>query len=161
MAGGAVSFDLDNVSITQLGYTAILDPAIAAGLTAINPSRGTSNDSTDWLFSTTGITAPSSNRTQTIRWTTSAAGNQQLFGAPCIDTTGRWRIRSWTIYTTGTPTVSLGNISAGTAYANGVTLVAGVNDITVATRTPGTANLWCNSSTNASLEHVVLLDRVD
>lgn len=152
------TFTVDNFSVVPIGYTTRLRTDTAAGLTALNGSKSTTNDSTDFLFSTTGVTTSPDGRVQTIRFSTNTSGNQQLGGASVIDTTKRNRIRSWTIYTTGTPTVSLGNVSAGTQYANGVSLVAGFNDITPTVRVPATANLWCNSSSTATLEHTVILD---
>jgi len=110
---------------------------------------------------TTGVTVSPDGRTQTIRATTNTSGNQQLFGASVIDTTKRWRIRSWNINSSGTPTVSLGNVSAGAQYLSGAALTATNNEVTLLTRIPGTANLWCNANSTATLEHTVILDLVD
>ncbi len=161
---GSASDDLlyiKGITVEQIGYTARLRTDTAAGLTALNSAKSSTNDSTDFLLSTTGVTTSPDARTQTIRFSTSTNGNQQLGGASVIDTTKKWRINSWTINSAGTPTVSLGNVSAGTQYDNAIVLVSGINDITLDDRTPDTANLWCNSSTTDVLQHTVVLHAVD
>jgi hypothetical protein len=93
-----------------------------------------------------------------IEATTSTATNQQLAGAPIIDANKQWRIQSWTVNcSTGTPTISLGNASAGAQYVSALVLAAGNNDITLLTRFPATANLWCVSTTTATLIHRLVL----
>lgn len=148
---------IDDVTLEQVGYTSRLRTDTAAGLTALD---GSSNKN-DFLLSTTGVTTSPNGRVQTIRATTNTSGNQQLAGASLIDTTKRWRIRSWNINSSGTPTVSLGNVSAGAQYLSGSALTATNNEVTLLTRIPGTANLWCNSSSTATLEHTVILEQVD
>jgi hypothetical protein len=150
--GGIATF-----TVEPLGYTSRLRTDTAAGLTALD---GSSNKN-DFLLSTTGVTTSPNGRTQTIRATTNTSGNQQLFGASVIDTTKRWRIRSWNINSSGTPTVSLGNVSAGAQYLSGAALTATNNEVTPLTRIPGTANLWCNANSTATLEHTVVLEQVD
>lgn len=153
--------ELDDVEFFLLGYTARLRTDTAAGLTVINGAKSSTNDSTDFLLSTTGVTTSPDGRTQTIRAQTTTSGNQQLFGASVIDTTKKWRIRSWNITSTGTPTVSLGSASAGAQYVSGAVLTAATNEITLLTRIPTVANLWCNSSSTATLDHVIVLDLVE
>ena len=93
-----------------------------------------------------------------IEASTSTNGNQQLGGASLIDANKQWRIQSWTVNcSTGTPTISLGNVSAGTQYVSGAVMAAGNNDITLLARFPSTANLWANSSTTATLIHRITL----
>jgi hypothetical protein len=93
-----------------------------------------------------------------IEASTSTNGNQQLGGASLIDTNKQWRIQSWTVNcSTGTPTISLGNVSAGTQYNAAAVLAAGNNDIPLVTRFPSTANLWVNSNSTATLIHRIVL----
>lgn len=152
---------ITNVSLVRIGYTARLRTDTAAGLTALNGSKSSTNDSTDFLLSTTGVTTSPDGRTQTIRAQTTTNGNQQLFGASVIDTTKKWRIRSWNITSTGTPTVSLGSASGGAQYVSGAVLTAATNEITLLLRNPTVANLWCNSNSTATLDHVIVLDQAE
>lgn len=154
-------FYLKSLNLEQLGYTARLRTDTAAGLTALNSAKSSTNDSTDFLLSTTGVTTSPDGRTQTIRATTTTSGNEQLFGASVIDTTKNWRIRSWSVVSSGTPTVSLGSASAGAQYVSGAVLAAAQNEITLLTRVPASANLWCNSNSTATNKHTVVLELVD
>jgi hypothetical protein len=111
------------------------------------------------VLPTSGVTwsLPSSQQI-VIEASTSTNGNQQLGGASLIDANKQWRIQSWTVNcSTGTPTISLGNVSAGAQYNAVTVLAAGNNDITLVTRFPSTANLWVNSSTTATLIHRITL----
>lgn len=113
------------------------------------------------LRGASGLTHTVPGREAIVTAVTNTSGNQQLLGAPAIDTARRWRLRSWTIFSTGTPTVSLGNVSAGAQYASGTVLTAANNEITPLVRIPGTANLWCNSNSTATLTHTLIFDLCD
>jgi hypothetical protein len=94
--------------------------------------------------------------------TTNLATNQQLLALSAFDAANKYRITSWTVTSTGTPTISLGNASAGTQYVNGLTLVANTpTAVTLATSIAATANLWCNSSTTDPVTHVITYERID
>jgi hypothetical protein len=150
-------------TLTPVGWTTRLRTDTAAGGTAINEAKSATNDASDFLYTPTSVKAQPQNFRQRIRASTSTNGNQQLFGAACIDTTKKWRIRSWTIYcASGTPTTSLGDVSGGAQYVSSYVLAAGLNDVTpIITRLPATANLWCASDSTAQLDHVVILDLVE
>ena len=90
-----------------------------------------------------------------IEFTTTTSGNQQLGGSQVIIPTTA-RITSWIINSSGTPTVSLGNISTGAQYVSALVLAAtAYNDITLLTRFCTTGNLWCNSNSTATLKHTI------
>jgi hypothetical protein len=151
-----------NVTIERLGYTSRLRTDTAAGLTAINAAKSSTNDSTDFLLSTTSVTTSPNGRTQIIRANTNTNGNQQLFGTSVIDTSRNWRIRSWHVVTTGTPTISLGSASGGAQYVSALALSASIlTDITLLARYALSANLWCASNSTATVNHVIILDLVD
>ncbi|HSV73450.1 MAG TPA: hypothetical protein VLH79_06800 [Chthonomonadales bacterium] len=153
--------DIDGFSVVALGYTARLRTDTAAGLTALNSAKSATNDSTDFLLSTTGVTTSPDGRRQVIRATTNTNTWQQLAGASVIDTTKKWRIASWTITSSGTPTVTLSHTNSGTTYLSGGVLAAAQNEVTLATRIPASANLYCTSSDTSTLNHVVILEQVD
>jgi hypothetical protein len=93
--------------------------------------------------------------------TTNLATNQQLLALSAFDAANKYRITSWTVTSTGTPTISLGNASAGTQYVNGLTLVANTpTAVTLATSIAATANLWCNSDTTDPVTHVITYERI-
>lgn len=158
-SGGAA--EVDSITLTPIGYTSRLRTATAGGLTALNGAKSTTNDSTDFLLSTTGVTTSPDGRRQVIRASTTTNGNQQLFGASVINTTKRWRIVSWNIYTTGTPTISLGSASGGSQYDSATVLTASNNEIALDLRIPASANLWVNSNSTATLAHVVVLEQAE
>lgn len=149
------------VNVYSNGWTARLRTDTAAGLTALNGAKSSTNDSTDFLLSTTGVTTSPDGRRQVIRATTNTNGNQQLLGASVIDTVKKWRIVSWNITSSGTPNVTLGSASAGTQYLASTAMAAALNEITLVTRIPASANLWCNSNSTATLQHVVILEQVE
>ena len=144
------------VSLTNLGALLAPDSNNAgAGLEWLDVSGNRAHI----VLPTSGVSwsLPSSQQI-VIEASTSTNGNQQLGGASLIDANKQWRIQSWTVNcSTGTPTISLGNVSAGTQYNAASVLAAGNNDITLVTRFPSTANLWVNSSTTATLIHRITL----
>jgi len=87
---------------------------------------------------------------------TKTSGNEQLLGGPVFYGTSEDLITKWTIVNAGgTTTVSLGNVSGGTQYANAVSCPTGTTVITLLTAVPLTTNLWCNANTTASLTHII------
>lgn len=150
------TMDLDNVLLTPLG--ALIAPEANA------PGNGlvwndVSGNRAHIILPTAGVSwsLPSSQQI-VIEATTNTATNQLLGAASLIDTNKQWRIQSWTVNcSTGTPTISLGNASAGAQYVSGAVLASGNNDITLLSRFPSTANLWCVSTTTATLIHRIVL----
>ena len=155
--GGAPSnFSINNLSVTRLGALLAPDANNAgAGLEWLDVSGNRAHI----VLPTSGVawSLPSSQQI-VIEASTSTNGNQQLGGASLIDANKQWRIQSWTVNcSTGTPTVSLGNVSAGAQYVSALVLAAGNNDITLLARFPSTANLWASSTTTATLIHRIVL----
>jgi hypothetical protein len=93
---------------------------------------------------------------------TNLATNQQLLALAAFDAANRYRITSWTVTAlTGTPTISLGNASAGAQYVSGLTLATGVpTAITLLTTIAATANLWCNSNSTDVIIHTITYERI-
>ena len=156
LVGSATNFALTNVSVVRPGLLLAPDSNNAgAGLEWLDVSGNRAHI----ILPTSGVTwsLPSSQQI-VIEASTATNGNQQLGGASLIDANKQWRIQSWTVNcSTGTPTISLGNVSAGTQYNAAAVLAAGNNDITLVTRFPSTANLWVNSNSTATLIHRIVL----
>ena len=154
--GSVVNFTIASFTATPIGALLAPDSNNAgAGLEWLDVSGNRAHI----ILPTSGVSwsLPSSQQI-VIEASTSTNGNQQLGGASLIDANKQWRIQSWTVNcSTGTPTISLGNVSAGTQYNAAAVLAAGNNDITLVTRFPSTANLWVNSSTTATLIHRIVL----
>jgi hypothetical protein len=153
---GAGTVRLDNIRVFPLGLLLAPDSNNAgAGLEWLDVSGNRAHI----VLPTAGVTwALPSSQQIVIEATTSTATNQQLGGASLIDANKQWRIQSWTVNcSTGTPTISLGNASAGAQYVSALVLAAGNNDITLLARFPATANLWASSSTTATLIHRIVL----
>lgn len=93
---------------------------------------------------------------------TNATPNQQLLALAAFDAANRYRITSWTVTAlTGTPTISLGNASAGAQYVNGLALSTGVpTAVTLATTIAATANLWVNSNSTDVIIHTITYERI-
>ena len=149
-------FVLSNVSLVRLGLLLAPDSNNAgAGLEWLDVSGNRAHI----VLPTSGVSwsLPSSQQI-VIEASTSTNGNQQLGGASLIDANKQWRIQSWTVNcSTGTPTISLGNVSAGAQFVSGAVMASGNNDITLVTRFPSTANLWVNSNSTATLIHRITL----
>ena len=152
----ATSFALTNLRVWKDGLLLAPDANNAgAGLQWLDVSGNRAHI----VLPTAGVkwSLPSSQQI-VIEASTSTNGNQQLGGASLIDANKQWRIQSWTVNcSTGTPTISLGNVSAGTQYVSGAVMAAGNNDITLLARFPSTANLWASSTTTATLIHRIVL----
>jgi hypothetical protein len=153
---GTTGVSIDNVTMTPLGLLLAPDSNNAgAGLEWLDVSGNRAHI----VLPTSGVTwsLPSSQQI-VIEASTSTNGNQQLGGASLIDANKQWRIQSWTVNcSTGTPTISLGDVSAGTQFVSGAVMASGNNDITLVTRFPSTANLWVNSNSTATLIHRITL----
>jgi hypothetical protein len=148
-------FVISNVSLVRIGLLLAPDSNNAgAGLEWLDVSGNRAHI----VLPTSGVTwsLPSSQQI-VIEASTSTNGNQQLGGASLIDANKQWRIQSWTVNSTGTPTISLGNVSAGAQFVSGAVMASGNNDITLVTRFPSTANLWVNSNSTATLIHRITL----
>lgn len=95
---------------------------------------------------------------------TSTNGNEQLLGGAVFAEPERHRIDSWVVNNVGaaTRTVSLGQSSAATTYANAASCPVGRTEIALATRFPAAAqpNFWANSNGTDVLIHTITGHRV-
>ena len=114
----------------------------------------TSGNKLDLILPASGVSIIDPAQRGTIRFTTTTSGNQQIGGTQVIIPTNA-RISSWVINSSGTPNVTLGNVSAGAQYRASAAVVSGDNEITLLTRFTTTGNLWVNSSTTATLKHTI------
>jgi hypothetical protein len=156
-SSGDYSIWVDAVTVTPLGSTLDLTP-IGVGRVLIDRSASRNHAIVSGTVHPTYLQPAESGR---IIATTNLATNQQLLALSAFDAANKYRITSWTVTSTGTPTISLGNASAGTQYVNGLTLVANTpTAVTLATSIAATANLWCNSSTTDPVTHVITYERI-
>ena len=116
--------------------------------------RDTSGNNLDLILPATGVSVIDPAMRGMIRFTTTTSGNQQIGGTQVIIPTNA-RITSWVINSSGTPDVTLGNVSAGAQYRASAAVVSGDNEITLLTRFTTTGNLWVNSSTTDTLKHTI------
>jgi hypothetical protein len=114
----------------------------------------TSGNKLDLILPASGVSIIDPAQRGTIRFTTTTSGNQQIGGTQVIIPTNA-RISSWVINSSGTPDVTLGNVSAGAQYRASAAVVSGDNQITLLTPFTTTGNLWVNSSTTATLKHTI------
>jgi hypothetical protein len=138
-----VGLEVNGISTKLNGSTLDLTP-IGVGRVLIDRSASRNHAIVSGTVHPTYLQPAESGR---IIATTNQTPNQQLLALSAFDAANKYRITSWTVTSTGTPTISLGNASAGTQYVNGLTLVANTpTAVTLATSIAATANLWCNSS---------------
>jgi hypothetical protein len=148
---------IDDVTLVPLGSTLDLVPQ-GIGRVLIDRSASRNHAIVSGTVHPTYLQPAESGR---IIATTNQTPNQQLLALSAFDAANKYRITSWTVTSTGTPTISLGNASAGTQYVNGLTLVANTpTAVTLATSIAATANLWCNSSTTDPVTHVITYERI-
>jgi hypothetical protein len=108
-----------------------------------------------------GISHVVAGRVGCVRVRTTAGGGIQLGGSnPVIPLNGRIRCITADAVS-GTPTVTMGNVAAGTQHVASVALTAGLNDLTVVNRFNTTGNLWVNVSVTATVDWTVIYDLVD
>ena len=141
------------ITVETLGTIAGMDPGHDGQGYQWPDVSGGRNDFTLPSSGWTPLRAPSGGRVHTLFATTSSSVNQQILGQVALPANAK--IISWDINSAGTPTVSLGNASGATTYANAVVLTAGQNALTVTAPFASTQNLWVSSSTTALLKHAI------
>lgn len=152
---GNAEYTIANFSAVRLGYTTRLRTDTAAGFTAVNDAQSATNDSTDFVFSTTGVTTSPNNRSVVIRGTTNTNGNQQLLGATVVKANMHWlRVRARS--RSGTPTITIGDSSGGSQYVASVGLTTAWKNLTIALANPiytaGNSNIWIGSNSTDVVE---------
>ena len=130
-------------TLNQIG--SILDADLSAGVGYQVPDR--SSNKYHGVVSATGTSWTLAQRRGQLRVSTTASGNNQLLGAQvCLPTNAI--ITSIVGYTTGTPTVYVGNVSNGSQLVASVAMSASTyTSFTLAAITSTTGNVWVNSST--------------
>lgn len=149
------SFTLDNVRLLQVGAIVHLPLDDGIGFFLVDQSANKLHA----VGTATGVAHVIAKGAGRVRYTTNTNGNQQILGQQALPANAR--IRSWVIDSAGTPTVKLGNTSAGAQFLAAVALAAGLNDVTLLTRFCTTNNLWANSTTTDVLQHTIDYDLVD
>jgi hypothetical protein len=150
--GDVAATTVSNFSVIPLGTLFEQDSGQRnAGYTV----RDTSGNNADIILPASGVSVIDPAMRGVIRFTTNTSGNQQIGGSQVIIPTNA-RISSWVINSSGTPNVTLGNVSAGAQYRASAAVVSGDNQITLLTPFTPTGNLWVNSSTTATLEHTIM-----
>lgn len=147
--------DVDIISVYPIGYTVRLSTEKAAGFTALNESHHASNDSTDFVSSTDGVTTIPLNRSAIIRGMTNTNGNQLLLGATSAKANMQWlRVRARS--RSGTPSITIGNAPGDASYVASVALSTTWKILTIALSggiyTAGNSNIYIGSNSTDAVE---------
>jgi uncharacterized ubiquitin-like protein YukD len=140
---------IDDVEITRIGAIVDLDFTVGTGYQATDRSTNALHGT---LFNGVEFTQPK--RVAVLYATTAASGNTQILGSLAIPTNAV--IEDVIVNSTGSSTVSVGNVSAGTQIVNGASVVSGRQKLTIATPFSTTGNLWVNSSAAVTLQFTIL-----
>lgn len=146
---GAVTYWYDNVIVERIGAIVDLDYTVGTGYQATDRSTNALHGT---LFNGVEFTQPK--RMAVLYATTTASGNTQLLGSLAIPTNAV--IEDVIVNSTGSATVSVGNVSAGTQIVNGASVVSGRQKLTIATPFSTTGNLWVNSSAAVTLQFTII-----
>jgi hypothetical protein len=137
------------ITLERVGAMVNLNFEVGAGFQATDNST---NNLHGTLFGGTSWTRP---RNMAVLYaTTNTSGNQQMLGSTAIPTNAI--IEDIIVNSTGSCTVSVGNVSTGTQLVNAASVVSGRQRLTIATPFSTTGNLWVNSSTAATLQFTIL-----
>ena len=146
---GTDVFYIRAVTVTRIG--AIVDLGFTVG-TGYQATDRSTNNLHGTLFNGVEFTQP--RRMAVLYATTAASGNTQLLGSLAIPTNAV--IEDVIVNSTGSSTVSVGNVSAGTQIVNGASVVSGRQKLTIATPFSTTGNLWVNSSAAVTLQFTII-----
>ena len=137
-------------TLNQIG--AILDADLSAGVGYQVPDR--SSNKYHGVVSATGTAWTLAQRRGQVRATTNTSGDKQIFSQVSLPTNAI--ITSIIGYTTGTPTIKIGNVSAGSQLVASVAMSASTyQSFTVAATTSTTGNVWVNSSTSDTINWTI------
>jgi hypothetical protein len=141
--GGGDLVYFRGITITEIG--SILDADLSAGVGYQVPDR--SSNKYHGVVSATGTAWTLAQRRGQLRATTNTSGDERIFSSQVSLPTNAI-ITSIVGYTTGTPTIKIGNVSAGSQLVASVAMSASTyQSFTVAATTSTTGNVWVNSST--------------
>jgi hypothetical protein len=87
-------------------------------------------------------------------------GNQQILAGSILDST-KDVIDQVEQSTTGTPTTTIGSISAGSQYKASGALTAGINPTTLVTRKLASNDVWVNSNSAAVVRTTIVGHRTN
>jgi hypothetical protein len=146
---GTDTFYLHSFVLTRIGAIVDLDFTVGTGYQATDRST---NNLHGTLFN--GVEFSQPRQMAVLYATTAASGNTQLLGSLAIPTNAV--IEDVIVNSTGSSTVSVGNVSAGTQIVNGASVVSGRQKLTIATPFSTTGNLWVNSSAAVTLQFTIL-----
>jgi hypothetical protein len=146
---GTDTFYLHSFVLTRIGAIVDLDFTVGTGYQATDRSTNALHGT---LFNGVEFTQP--RRMAVLYATTAASGNTQLLGSLAIPTNAV--IEDVVVNSTGSSTVSIGNVSAGTQIVNAASVVSGRQKLTIATPFSTTGNLWVNSSAAVTLQFTIL-----
>ena len=104
------------------------------------------------LLGCTPVTNSTSFRVSANTWTN---GNQQILAGSILDST-KHVIDLVEQSTTGTPTTTIGSVSAGADYKASAALSAGINPVTLVTRKLATNNIWVGSNSTAVIRTTII-----
>jgi hypothetical protein len=136
-------------TLNRIGGLVDLDFTVGTGYQATDRSTNALHGT---LFNGVEFTQPK--RVAVLYATTAASGNTQILGSLAIPTNAV--IEDVIVNSTGSSTVSVGNVSAGTQIVNGASVVSGRQKLTIATPFSTTGNLWVNSSAAVTLQFTIL-----
>ena len=138
-------------TLNQIG--SILDADLSAGVGYQVPDR--SSNKYHGVVSASGTSWTLPQRRGQLRVSTTASGNNQLLGAQvCLPTNAI--ITSIVGYTTGTPTVYVGNVSGGSQLVASVAMSASTyTSFTLAAITTTTGNVWANVSSAVTVNWTI------
>jgi hypothetical protein len=136
-------------TLNRIGGLVDLDFTVGTGYQATDRSTNALHGT---LFNGVEFTQPK--RVAVLYATTAASGNTQILGSLAIPTNAV--IEDVIVNSTGSSTVSLGNVSAGTQIVNGASVVSGRQKLTIATPFSTTGNLWVNSSAAVTLQFTII-----
>ena len=136
-------------TLNRIGGLVDLDFTVGTGYQAQDRSTNALHGT---LFNGVEFTQPK--RVAVLYATTNTNGNQQMLGTLAIPTNAI--IEDIIVNSTGSATVSVGNVSAGTQIVNGASVVSGRQKLTIATPFSTTGNLWVNSNSTATLQFTIL-----
>lgn len=150
-------FYIDDLVVTEIG--SILDADLSAGVGYQVPDR--SSNKYHGVVSASGTSWTLAQRRGQLRVSSNTNGNQQLLGSQvCLPTNAI--ITSIVGYTTGTPTVYIGNVSGGSQIVASVAMSASTyQSFTLVANNTTTGNLWVNASSSATINWTITYMIVD
>ena len=137
-----------NIQVTRIGAIVDLDFTVGTGYQTYDRST---NNLHGTMFG--GVEFMMPRRAAVLYAMTNTSGNQQMLATTAIPTNAI--IEDIIVNSTGSCTVSVGNVSGGTQIVNAAAVVAGRQKLTIATPFSSTGNLWVNSSTTATLQFTI------